>query len=699
MKSKIVFQGEPAECGLACICMLLRMRGVDADLGALRKQYPQSVRGSTALDLRRLGNRLGLGLQAFSMEYAAIAAVGKPMILHWNFEHFVVLEKFRRDGIVILDPSEGRVFVPRENAESLFTGVALVSAHLDRSALPDQGRQLRSRVPWFLVTQSEGIKGVWILVAVSAVIQVAQMVLPVAAQLAIDSASANTSIALLVALGALVSGIAVSGAVLRYIRQHMALLLGAGVARELTIGLVSSMFRLGLEGVEKKSTGDLLSRADSSRALQHFATSGIFTGGLDGLFALVALLVLAYYSSLIALVALGFVAAFLVSTYVTAQRLNRSQQKLVVAEGREEGVLAESLSRYRTMLAISGEEWRLGLWSGWLDDAVSAQLSHGGAQARVAVERETILSLEMGVTIALLAMLVGSNEISAGAVVAVLTLRQHIFSRLAGVSHAVIALTEFGVHLSRIGELIRAQSSGEGAQMPSASIDRFLDGAWNTIELVGASYTFEGASKPIFNNLGISIRQGDKVCIQAPSGSGKTTFLEALAGLRNLSEGHISIDGMKITGPSTSFYRSGVAIVLQNDQLFTGSILENIASFSPEPDLELARECSSTAQLAAFIDTLPLQYNSKVSDLVDLLSAGQRQRLILARALYSKPSLLIMDEGTANLDLETENIVLERLSMTDLTIVYVAHRPEQIIPGSRLLQFTSNAGLLESADV
>jgi ATP-binding cassette subfamily B protein RaxB len=238
-----------------------------------------------------------------------------------------------------------------------------------------------------------------------------------------------------------------------------------------------------------------------------------------------------------------------------------------------------------------------------------------------------------------------------------------------------------GLHMDRLSEIAVSpieQDPADSRGVPERMKQDF------TIELVDISARFAPQEKPVLRNVSLKVQQGDFIALTGPSGSGKTTLFKALLGLLELESGQIRINGEDIQGYDLQQYRRLFGVVMQEDMLLSGSILDNIAFFASSPDETRARQCADAALILDDIEAMPMRFNSRIGDLGSTLSGGQKQRILLARALYHEPRILLLDEGTANLDEALERRLLDNLAGLGITCVSIAHRPETIRRANRV---------------
>ena len=205
------------------------------------------------------------------------------------------------------------------------------------------------------------------------------------------------------------------------------------------------------------------------------------------------------------------------------------------------------------------------------------------------------------------------------------------------------------------------------------------------MRLKNVSFRYGATDPLVLEDVNLEIEPGDYVAIQGPSGGGKTTLLKLLLGLNHPTEGSIELDGHSATAERWRAWRNDIGVVAQDDRLLSGTLADNIGGFDPDLDMERVIAASIAAQVHADIMRAPMQYLTLVGDMGSTLSGGQRQRVLLARALYRNPKILILDEGTANLDEQNEALIADLIDEMQITRIVVAHRPALLRRAKRVL--------------
>jgi ATP-binding cassette subfamily B protein RaxB len=205
------------------------------------------------------------------------------------------------------------------------------------------------------------------------------------------------------------------------------------------------------------------------------------------------------------------------------------------------------------------------------------------------------------------------------------------------------------------------------------------------IEIENLSYRYGSLEPYVLKDVKFCIEPGESVAIIGPSGCGKTTLVKLLLGLTRPTEGAIRIDGLDIQNLGLHEYRRHVGAVMQDDQLFAGTLADNISFFDPQADHAWIETCARMAAVHEEISAMPMAYNTLIGDMGTVLSGGQKQRVVLARALYRRPRILFLDEATSHLDVAKEKLVSDAIRELQITRVIVAHRPETIRSVDRVL--------------
>ncbi|MEO8722018.1 MAG: peptidase domain-containing ABC transporter [Sphingobium sp.] len=677
-----VRQTEVAECGLACLAMVAGFHGLDVDLNTLRRRHAPSLRGASLKSLIGVADRLGFASRPVKLSLEALSDLLLPAVLHWDMNHYVVLERIERGRAFILDPASGNASgMPLAEVSRHFTGVALELRPSGGFEPADRRQRLRLRQLWGRMSGWKRSAAQTLVLTI--VLQTFALASPYYMQLAIDSVvpAHDGDLLVVLAMGFGLLTVFNTGATL--LRSFVLLSAGTTMGYALATNLGRRLFRLPVTWFERRHVGDVLSRFQSVRPIQDALTQGLVASLVDGLLAILTFALMLWYSTL-----LGGIAAVAFLLYALVRLVSfaferDAREAAIVASGREQSTLIETIRGIVTLRLFGREAERHVLWQNRLADATNAGL---GA-ARISIWQSTantlLFGLENILTIWLAIRLVLAGGFSVGMVIAYLAYKQQFLSRAATLMDQGIAFRMLGLHLERLGDIAlededRGFGDGVDHQIPFSG----------HIELKGLVYRYSPTDPIVLDDVSLDVPAGSHIAISGPSGGGKSTLAKIILGLVDPEAGELMIDGLPLHRFGYRNYRSQVAAVLQDDHLFAGSIAENIALFDDVADPEWIVQVASMAAIHSEIMAMPMKYESLVGDMGSALSGGQKARVLLARALYRRPKLLLLDEGTAHLDPQTEMVVNEAVSALGITRIIIAHRAETIRTAERLLVMT-----------
>ena len=299
-------------------------------------------------------------------------------------------------------------------------------------------------------------------------------------------------------------------------------------------------------------------------------------------------------------------------------------------------------------------------------------------QIKFRAANDLIFGLENVVTIYLGARLALDGALTIGMLFAFMSYKQQFLDKAARLVEKLIELRMLDLYLDRLSDIALAEREPGLDQLPQ--LTRALEGA---VEIRDLSYRYGEGESYVVENASLRIGPGEFVAITGPSGGGKTTLLKLMLGLFAPSSGEVLIDGYPIGALGVQAVRAQVGVVMQDDQLLSGSIQENIAFFDTSIDQAWVQRCAEAACIHADIMRMPMGYNTLIGDMGTALSGGQRQRILLARALYRRPRILFLDEGTSHLDPALEAEVNAAISELQITRIIIAHRPQTIEAAQR----------------
>ena len=668
-----VLQAEQAECGLACLAMLLQFHGSGMTLQQLRSEHPGPDVGVNLQKLMGIARTHQLAPRALRLELDELKDLELPCVLHWDYNHYVVLERVSQRRCKVIDPALGRRDYPLTEVSQHFTGIALeLTPGLNFSpAAPPPEPRLRQFIP----SRSALSAYLGKVVALSVVLQGLALLSPYYIQTVVDDvlSRGDADFLLVLALGfALVVTLEV---VLAALRSWTGTLFGQRLAFSMAAGLFDRLLRLPLGWFATRHTGDISSRFSSFESLRSFLTQGVAFSIIDGAMAICFVVIMWLYAPSLTLVVLGSVALYLLLRLAMYEPQRAANAEHLVTSAKQSGLFLESIKQINSLKSNGGEATRQQLW----ELAYSREVNTAMRIARLGLTfsqsqallfgLENILVIYLGAQLIIDGPVESGYPLTIGMLYAFIAYKNQFKSRVAGLVNNLIEYRLLGVHLERLSDI--TQSEPEALRVTEALPAPVVDQPLLLLEGVGYRYPDR---PPLLANINLNLQQGDSLAIGGPSGCGKSTLLRLIGGLTPATEGEIWLEGRSIQESPLSIWRSMIACVTQEDGLFAGTIADNVTMFSAVADESRLQQAADLTGLADMIEVLPLRWDTQLGELGIALSAGQQQRVLLARALYRDAQLLILDEATAHLDAAAETRILHNLRAAGRSFIVVSHR-------------------------
>ncbi|NJA06107.1 peptidase domain-containing ABC transporter [Methylococcaceae bacterium WWC4] len=674
-------QTTAAECGLACLGYIAACHGTEHPMSELRAKYAVSLRGSTMMDLVGIGAALGFSCRPLRLELAELDQLSLPCILHWQMSHFVVLKKVARGRVLVHDPAKGEREISLAEVNTLFTGVAL-----ELTPSPAFERITpKPRIPIAkLVGKVDGLIRSLTQIAVLAVaMQLFALLTPIVAQWIVDGAIVSGDRDFLLVLALAYALIAVIKIVLEAIRSWLAIVLATQFNLQWAGRIIGHLLKLPVHWFEMRHTGDIVSRFQSMQAIQQTLTGKLVEVVLDGGFGLIVLAVMFLYSPTLSAFAIAAVLGYLLIRVLPHGIYHRLTDEALAHEAKAQSHFLESIRAVHTTKLAGLEERRRARWLNLFVAGVNKRIGAQKMSLGFSLGYSAVFAAEAITVLAVGATMVMDNALTVGMLMAFISYKDDFTSRMQRLIDNLISMRMVSLHVERLSDIVLAEKEHTDGYAADKVINR--KDFSPTIEFKNLGFRY-GANMPwVFRNLHLSIRPGEHIAIVGASGCGKSTLVKLCLGLLEPTEGVIEIDGMPLSQFGLANWRRLVGAVLQDDQLFSGSLQENISGFDLQTNFELLKQSAQLAGIDHEIEVLPMRYLSQVGDMGSSFSGGQKQRLIIARALYKLPSVLVLDEATSHLDVETERKVNSAIRELNITRLTIAHRPETIGTADRVV--------------
>ncbi len=684
-------QTESSECGLACIATVAAAHGMHISLAEMRQRFPTSLRGARLNDLIRITDRIGLRARALRLEPEDLVGLQLPCILHWNLNHFVVLTKIKARKLTIFDPAYGERSLSEDTVSRHFTGVAL-------ELIPSAGFEPRPARPSVTLHQLTGsVRGLKRSLAqiflVSLTLQFFVVLSPFYLQLVVDHVLVSADRDLLVVLGigftlllALQTGVSV-------LRGWSVLLLSSRFGVQWMSNVFAHLLRLPLDYFEKRQLGDITSRVGSVNVIQRTLTTSFVEAAIDGFMATTTIAIMMFYSGKLAVITLLAASIYLVIRMIGFPRMRERTELQLTAVAKQQSHLLETIRGMQSLKISSHEPLRRTAHENLLVKVANEEIRLGRMSLGFSNASQFVFGAERIAVIWIGATLALSNVFSVGMLIAYLAYKELFTARIASLIDKCIEFRMLRLHAERLSDvLLTPREHAEEDFDPLPPVDA-------KIVLSSVSFRYAPGEPWVVRDCNLTIEPGEAVAITGPSGCGKTTLVKLMLGLLRPEEGRIVIGGHDVHGPAYRAARRTVGAVMQDDQLFAGSIAENISLFDPDPDHSRIEASARLAAVNLEIAAMPMGYHSLIGDMGSALSGGQKQRVLLARALYRNPMVLFLDEATSHLDTHNEQLVNHAVREMRLTRVIVAHRPETIATADRVLRMENGQVVTDTARV
>lgn len=676
----VLLQLNAGECGAACLAMILNYHGRKVRVAECREVCGVGRDGLTALTISKAARSFGLRAKGFSLEPPDFRYAPLPAIAHWEFNHFVIVERWSCKQVELVDPAIGRRTLTAAEFEAGFTGVLLVL----EPGLDFRPHRSTGRPAWrnYLraMLQTAGVVGLLgqILVA-SFCLLLLGLALPLFTKLVVDRVLPLHMVSVMARIGAGLVLVAAALAVATYLRSLLLVYLRSRLDLQMMLGFFEHLLSLPFRFFQQRNSGDLLMRLGSNAMIRETLTNQTLSAILDSTVMAGYLAILFARARSFGVMVLGLGILQVAVVVGTSRHVKRLTQRSLVAQAESQSYLVEALSGVATLKACGTEDRAMEHWSGLFTKELNTSLRSGHLAAVVDTAVTTLRTLSPLVLLWAGTLRVLEGGMSLGTMLALIALATAFLQPLSSLVSSAQRMQLVSAYLERIADVLDAQPEQDLGTIHRAPRLR------GKIEFRNVSFRYDPNAPLVLNNISLTIEPGEKIALVGRTGSGKSTLALLLLGLHLPTEGEIFYDGVPLQRLNYRELRSQFGVVLQEPFLFSGSIRHNIGFGNPNLALGEIVEAARLAAVDEDIADMPMGFETNVAEAGSGLSGGQRQRLSLARALARKPSILILDEATSHLDVVTERKIEENLSQLACTRITIAHRLSTIRNADRIL--------------
>lgn len=654
------------ECGAACIAMILNYYGYSASITEVLERCGVGRDGLTALEIVKSARLYGLRVRAVSLELEDFRFVTLPAIVHWEFNHFLIVERWSRNHVTVVDPALGRRTLTLAEFDEGFTGVAIM---LEPGAQFEQRAPQKALTPWSYIRSFLRMRTIiFQILGASLLLQILGLGGPFLTEVVIDRIlpEKDADMLMILALGMLI--LILMQGITAFLRSSLLIYLQTRIDTNMMLNFFEHLLSLPYRFFQLRLSGDLLARMSSNLAIRDLLTNQLISTLLDGATVVIYFIILLFLSKLIAGIALAIGTVQVALLLLTAPAIRRLTQRDLEAQGKTQGYMNEVLSGIATIKAAGAEHRAFNRWENLFFNEmnVSLRLNYLSSVVSTAFGIINILSPLLLLWIGSLQVIAGTMSI--GTMLALNTLAIQFLVPLGALATSGQQLQVVRAHFTRLADVIGTQPEQDVAHVQKP---HRLNGQ---VELKHVGFQYDQNAPLILRDINIKIYPGQKVALVGMTGSGKSTLGKLLVGLITPTTGSIFFDGIPMEQLNYQEVRSQFGSVLQESFVFSGSVKDNIALNNPTMDMGRIRAAAQVAAIASDIEMMPMGYDTLVSEGGSAFSGGQRQRVALARALANHPALLLLDEATSSLDVLTEQIVEQNLRSLPCTQIIIAHR-------------------------
>ena len=670
-KVPVVMQMEALECGAASLTMILAYYGKWLPLEQVRADCGVSRDGSNAKNVLRAARSYGLSAKGYRFEPEDLKTYGKfPCIIHWNFNHFVVLNGFKGDKAVLNDPAKGCYSVSMETFDKSFTGICLMFEPT-KSFEPDG----KPRSVWAFAM--ERLKGAGTAVAFTVIVTVISSLLsliqPAFSRIFLDrfltGVNPDWTGPFLWALSAL----AAVQILLAFIRSVYSARIHAKIAAVGSTSYLWKVLRLPMEFFSQRMAGDIQHRMGSNASIAENLVNTLSPLVIQAAMMVFYLVVMVRYSVMLTLVGVfSIVINLFVSRYISRKRVNLTRVQMRDA-GKLSGTTVAGIEMIETIKASGAENGFFEKWSGYQASVNAQKVEFSRLNRRIGLIPQLVSTLTDTAVLVLGVWLVMEGQFTVGMVMAFQSFLNAFSAPAKQLISAGQTIQELRTDMERIEDVMRYPDDAVCDDTP-LNEDVQYDKLTGAIEMKNVTFGYSRLAEPLIRDFSMTLKQGSRVAFVGASGCGKSTLAKLISGLYQPWSGEILFDGKPQTAIDRSVFTGSLAVVDQDIILFEDTITNNIKMWdSSIEDFEMIL-AARDAQIHSDIMQRDGGYNYKLTEGGKDLSGGQRQRLEIARVLAQDPTIIILDEATSALDAKTEYDVVKSIKDRGITCIVVAHR-------------------------
>ena len=664
-----IMQQEAVECGAACLAMVLAYHRKWLPLERVREDCGVSRDGSSAKNMVAAARRYGLDAQGYRLEPEELRNVQMPCILHWNFNHFVVLRGFRGNKAYINDPGLGEQAVSMAEFDRAFTGIVLVfkptEAFQPEGKAPSVLRFIRQRL------HGSGTVFVFILL-LSMLTSLLGILSPIFSRVFVDDLLSGNHADWLMPFVYLFSGFIVIQALVDALKANYQCKIAGKFAIIANGSFMWQVLRLPVNFFATRYAGDITMRQNANESIASTVFDRLAPLVLDLAMLVFYLTVMLRYSVLLTAIGLGCaVLNMLLSGYIARKRANIARASMML-EGKLQATTLSGIEMIETIKASGAEDGFFQKWSGYHAGVHAAEVSTARISGYLGGVAALISSLSGVFVLFTGALLIMQRQFSVGMLLAFQGFLTSFMGPVDTLSNLRQDLMQMRVTMERVQDVMNNKPDVYHYATPEQT--KTYGKLSGCLELKNVTFGYSPLAKPLLKDLNLTVHTGDRIALVGSSGCGKSTIAKLIAGLYQPWSGEILYDGKRFDEIEHEVFTASIAVVDQDITLFEDTIADNIRMWdSTIEDFEV-RLAARDAQIYPMIMSRDGGFRAKLLEGGKNYSGGERQRIEIARAMAGDPTIAILDEATSALDAKTEAEVIKAITDRGITCIIIAHR-------------------------
>lgn len=679
VKVPTVLQMESVECGAAALSIILGHYGKFVPLEKLRIACGVSRDGLKATNIIKAAREFGLEAKGYAKSIEKLMQIETPAIIFWNFNHFLVLEGFTHNKVFLSDPAQGRYQVTHKEFDECYTGVVLTFKPTEKF---EKGNEKRGLMASLSTRIAHSRTALLYIILASLLLVIPGLVIPSFLKVFIDKYLINNFSGYVMPLLLIMGAVLGINSALVYLQQYYLLKLENKLSLVTSSQFLWHVFHLPISFFTQRYSGEIGNRVSLNDKVAKLLSGDLANSVLNFIVVIFYTFLMLSYDLLLTIIGVTLALTNVLIIKYASRAMKDGNRRLSNETGKLLGTTTSGISMIETLKASGRENDFFTNWVGYLAKVTNAQQELGWLSAKLRSIPPLVTSLTTSIILGVGALRIMDGEMTLGALVAFTFLMNNFMGPVNQLVSVGNLLHEAESDMTRIDDVNNYEVDRQFTKSTTAATSIPRDQSKKLVgyfEMKDVTFGYNTTMPPLIENFSLSLKPGSRVALVGGSGSGKSTVAKIASGLYDPWKGDVLLDGKNRDDIPRSIITSSLAVIDQEVLVFNGTIGENISFWDPMISEKNIVQSAKDAEIHDTIAARINSYDSKVLEGGSNFSGGQRQRLEIARALATNPSILVMDEATSALDPTTEKTVMDNIKKRGCTCLIVAHRLSTIM--------------------